>query len=158
MMGQIELGDGNRPARLLVILGVVWMALAAGLLIYQLSNPAAIKIEWDTATEIDAVGFYLYRSQSADGAFALVNEELIPSRGDAQSGATYEYTDTEVLPGETYYYLLEEVEFDSTTNRYVDDIFSYSVPQTWWVTLISAASALVGLAFLVAGVKDQGNR
>lgn len=158
MIAQIEGGQANRPARLLVFLGVVWMALAVGLLIYQLSNPPAIKIEWDTATEIDAAGFYLYRSQSPDGAFVPVNEEMIPSQGDAQTGATYEYTDREVLPGETYYYLLEEVEFDSSTNRYVDDIFSYSVPSSWWVNLISAGSALAGLALLVAGMKEQRNQ
>ena len=141
--------------RLLIFLGILWLLLALGLLLYQTTTPAAVEVEWDTATEIETAGFFLYRSDSEDGEFLLLNGDLIPSKGDAQSGGTYSYLDKDVIPGETYYYLLEEMELDSTRSRYLDDIFSYSVPRTWWVMLISALGLVIGVALLVAGLRER---
>ncbi len=153
-MSQMEPAQRLGSARLLSMMGVAWLVLAAGLLIYQLSRPATIQIEWDTATEIDSAGFYIYRSQAPGGDFIAINQELIPSKGDALTGATYSYVDEDVVPGETYYYILEEVEFDSSANRYDEEMFSYRVPQTWWVNVVSAVSALVGLALLISGQRE----
>jgi hypothetical protein len=114
-----------------------------------LSNPASVRIEWDTATEVETAGFNIFRSQSPEGDFVSVNGELIPSLGDPQSGASYTYVDQDVLPGETYYYVLEEIEYDSTKNRYLDRMFSFDVPNRWWVIVTSVVSILIGLALLV---------
>ena len=139
-------------------MGSLWLLLAVALLYYQLAQPASIKVEWETATELNTAGFHLYRSQSPDDDFIRINESLIPSEGDASSGASYTFTDKQVTPGELYYYVLEEVEYDASTNRYDEDMFSYTVPPaSWWAVLLTAVSLLAGLALLVMGLRERKN-
>ncbi|MCB9422913.1 MAG: hypothetical protein H6667_24145 [Ardenticatenaceae bacterium] len=141
---------------LLFIIGSLWLVLAAWLLYFQM-NPA-INVEWNTATELQTAGFNLYRSPAADGEFVQINDKLIPSQGDGLTGASYTYRDKSVTSGETFYYLLEEVELDASTNRYENDIFSYTVPSVmWWAVVLTAVSLLAGLAFIVMGIRENKN-
>jgi hypothetical protein len=145
----------GRSATLMVIMGIFWLILAGALLFYQLATPPTVRVEWETATELDTAGFFLYRSLAADGEFEQVNQALINSEGNALTGAAYSYVDRQVEPGITYYYLLEEVQKDARTNRYEDDIFSYMVPRvTWWAVVLTAVTILIGLALLVSGIKE----
>ncbi len=140
----------------LIYTGILWLVLAAALLIYQTANPPSVRVEWETATELDTAGFQLYRSNLPVGDFELITPELIPSQGDSVSGAQYTFVDENVAAGETYFYVLEEVEYDSSTNRYEEDMFSYTVPRVaWWAILLSGISALAGLALLVTGLKER---
>ncbi|MFQ5398403.1 MAG: hypothetical protein ACE5E7_02270 [Anaerolineae bacterium] len=152
---EIELRQ-HRSSRLLMFLGALWLVLAAALLYYQLSSPVTIKVEWETATELNTAGFQLYRSNSPDGELTLLNKDgLIPGKGNSTSGARYTFVDKNVEAGKTYYYVLEEVEYDSTTNRYDDEQFAYSVPPvSWWVILLTAVSVVLGLALLVTGLRE----
>lgn len=147
----------RRSARLFAILGLVWLALAAALLAYQFLSPARVEVTWETATEQNTVGFNLYRSQSPEGDFVLVNEgEFIASQGGPVSGASYSYTDTGVAAGQTYYYVLEEIESDGSRIRYEDDLFAYEVPGvTWWLIVLAVASAAIGLAMLAAARREE---
>jgi len=138
-------------------MGVLWLLFAVVLVLYQLLNPPAVEVQWDTATEVDAAGFFLYRALTPSGDFSQVNDELIPSQGNAVSGATYTFVDQNVVPGQTYYYVLEEVEYDSSTNRYEEEMFAYTVPQTWWMIVTTAVCLLVGLALLISGLKESRN-
>jgi hypothetical protein len=71
----------------------------------------AIHIEWETATEIDNLGFNLYRSEADGGPYVKLNDALIPSQAPGSSiGAVYTYTDSLVQPGFTYYYKIEDVD------------------------------------------------
>lgn len=69
-------------------------------------------VYWETATEMDTLGFHLYRSDSGTpGTFSRLNEALIPSRSPGGGGgAYYEWLDAGAVPGRTYYYLLEDVD------------------------------------------------
>jgi hypothetical protein len=157
-MSPIKPDRPNNSAKLLIIMGILWLLLAAALLIYQFSIPASIEVEWETATELDTAGFHLYRGTSPDGEFTLVNQELIPSQGNAVSGATYAYTDHNVVPGQTYYYILEEVEADLSTNRYDNEMFSWKVPRVaQWAVLLTAVTVLAGLALLIMGLREGRN-
>jgi hypothetical protein len=157
MRQEPQTGEPNRGAsRQLMIMGMLWLLFALALLLYQILNPPAVKVEWETATEVNTAGFFLYRSDEESGAdFEAINDQLIPSRGNAISGAAYSYIDKDVTPGRTYSYVLEEVEFDSGTNRYEEDLFSYTVPQTWWMIVTSSASLLIGLALLLTSLKEN---
>lgn len=147
--------NNGRSANLIVLMGVFWLLLAGGLLFYQLATPPSVHVEWETATERDTAGFFLYRSKTVDGDFVRVNQTLIDSQGSPVSGATYRYVDRQVDPGVTYFYLLEEVQVDARINRYEEDIFSYTVPRvTWWAVILTAVTALIGLALLVSGIKE----
>jgi hypothetical protein len=71
----------------------------------------AIQIEWETRTEIDNVGFNVYRAETPDGELVRLNEFLIPSQmPGAAMGASYCYLDQDVRPGGTYYYWLESLD------------------------------------------------
>jgi hypothetical protein len=71
----------------------------------------AIQVEWETATELDNLGFNLYRSESADGPWAQLNEGLIACQAPGSPlGAVYTFEDRDVRRGATYYYRLEDLD------------------------------------------------
>jgi hypothetical protein len=76
------------------------------------THPAAdhILLSWETGSEVDNAGFNIWRSEVADGPYTKLNDALIPAEGDSESGASYTYTDTDVVKGVTYYYKLEDVD------------------------------------------------
>lgn len=106
--------------KILFGLSITIMALGAALLIWGLTelNKAIILIEWSTASELDTVGFNLYRSDNPEGPFEIVNASLVPSSSDPMTGGDYEYEDRSVIPGETYYYRLEDVDANGGTTHH----------------------------------------
>lgn len=71
----------------------------------------SILVVWETATEFNTTGFRLYRALeplaiNADWGMPIHTEQ---AAGDGFTGATYQYRDTDVVPGVRYYYLLEEL-------------------------------------------------
>jgi len=77
---------------------------------------AAILLTWETANELDLVGFNLYRSSGLAGERGVVNETPIAARlpGSAE-GNLYEYLDSEIETGIVYTYWLEVVTRSGTT-------------------------------------------
>ena len=74
-----------------------------------------VLLSWETATEIDNLGFNLYRRQAGTLGYAPLNAALIPSRSPGQGeGAAYTFLDVQVMPGTTYEYLLEDVDLNGT--------------------------------------------
>lgn len=72
-----------------------------------------VLLEWETASEVDNAGFNILRSESAPALnFVKINGEIIPGEGGGTFGATYSFIDSNVESGKTYYYQLEDVEFD----------------------------------------------
>lgn len=99
--------------------------LTGGFWSFQEGNPTAVTlasftatpqesgilIAWETAMEIDTVGFNLYRAQSPSGDWTRLNTALIPSQSlGSIFGATYTWFDEDMESGITYYYKLEDVE------------------------------------------------
>lgn len=66
-------------------------------------------IRWTTESELDIIGFNIYRSDTADGEFVKINNELIPPADDPFIGGEHAFVDENVTRGETYYYQLETV-------------------------------------------------
>jgi uncharacterized repeat protein (TIGR01451 family) len=68
-------------------------------------------VVWETASEIDNLGFNLYRSDVLPGSRVQLNSSLIPSRVPGSSmGATYSWEDGDVEIGEEYFYWLEDID------------------------------------------------
>lgn len=75
----------------------------------------AILLEWETATELDSLGFNVYRSQAAEGGRLQLNPALIPAQNPGTPlGATYRFLDETATPGITYYYWLEDLDVNGT--------------------------------------------
>lgn len=73
-------------------------------------NP--IVLTWETASEIDSLGFNLYRAEALLEKRTKINDSLIPTNlpPGSLTGAEYSYTDRYGKPGITYYYWLETVD------------------------------------------------
>ena len=69
-----------------------------------------VVVIWVTASEIDNVGFNLYRSESEIGGYVQLNSSIILAEGDSTQGETYEYVDYDVKNRKTYYYMLEDID------------------------------------------------
>jgi hypothetical protein len=73
----------------------------------------AIRLDWETASEIDNLGFNVYRSESLEGERVQLNAALIPRQNPGSPlGAVYTWRDGAVTPGVTYYYWLEDVDLN----------------------------------------------
>ena len=70
-----------------------------------------VKLEWVTESEIDNVGFNIYRSETENGTYTPINAALIPAKGSATQGAKYVFTDNIAKNRKTYFYKLEDVDF-----------------------------------------------
>jgi hypothetical protein len=81
---------------------------------------SAIQVEWETATEIDNLGFNLYRSTTMDGPAERLNEVIIPSQlaPGSSTGAQYLWLDEGVKAGVNYYYILEHVDIRGMSTRH----------------------------------------
>ena len=73
-----------------------------------------VVLEWTTESEINNMGFNIYRAESENGEYVQINEELIPAKGSATQGATYTFTDSAVKNRTTYFYKLEDVDTNGT--------------------------------------------
>lgn len=123
--------------------------LAIGLLVLGVigMRPGPVIVEWTTATELNTAGFNLYRSENAAGPFVKINEQMIPASSDSLVGGKYRFEDTTVMPGKTYYYQLEDVEYGGITTRHgplvvtVSGGFGIEQGLLFFAGIISAACA-----------------
>ncbi len=75
-----------------------------------------VLVAWETVSELDNLGFNLYRSTDEGVMGERLNEELIPSQAPGSGqGFRYEWADYGVSAGVSYYYWLEDVDFAGNT-------------------------------------------
>lgn len=78
----------------------------------------SVTVKWTTLNELNLVGFNVLRSDSAQGGYAAVNAQLIQALSIGQiNGNSYDFRDATVQNGNTYFYRIELVRPDGTTNR-----------------------------------------
>jgi hypothetical protein len=73
----------------------------------------SVTLEWRTGSELDNLGFHLYRGPSADGPWTRLTSSLIPGLGSSPLGQAYSWFDSGLVNGTTYYYRLEDVDTSS---------------------------------------------
>ena len=80
-------------------------------------NLDGVTLKWRTESEINNLGFDIYRSDARDGKYAKVNAKHIVGAGTDSTPHDYSFTDENVVVGKTYYYYVEDVDFSGKTNR-----------------------------------------
>lgn len=73
------------------------------------SEDGSVRVRWETASEIDTAGFYLFRMDVSTGEYTRINPELLPSVMTSPGGGSYSLIDNEALPDTWHTYLLVEV-------------------------------------------------
>jgi hypothetical protein len=93
-----------------LILSLLTFLVIAGLLAFTSWQGSQLTVLWATESELDIIGFNLYRAESADGDYVKVNDSLIPPAADPFIGGEHRYVDGNVTWGVTYYYKLETID------------------------------------------------
>jgi hypothetical protein len=75
-------------------------------------------LRWQTASEVDNLGFNVYRGAAKKGPWTKINPQLIPSSvpPGSPTGANYEWTDNQAP--KKVFYLLEAVDVNGATSQY----------------------------------------
>jgi len=79
----------------------------------SLPGQPEIYVEWETATEFNTAGFFVARSNFAQGPYACVSD-FIPHEGETVVGAQYAWLDETTVLSQTYFYRLEAINTDQT--------------------------------------------
>jgi len=126
-----------RTILLLLTIGGIFLMLYALFTFRE----AKIIIEWETASEVDTVGFDILRGETPEGEFVKINEQLIPASVDPFSDNFYTYTDDNAQSQTTYYYQLLDVEADGTTTTHGP--IEITATNQKWLELVLAGTMLL---------------
>ncbi|MEQ8821087.1 MAG: endonuclease [Sumerlaeia bacterium] len=78
-----------------------------------------VRVTWETAAEVDSLGFHIHRVAPDGGLGGQVTSGLVPATGSPLGGAFYEVLDSEALAtGESRGYFLVETETSGKTTTY----------------------------------------
>ena len=70
---------------------------------------SGVILNWATESELNNAGFYIYRSETKNGQFKVVNPSMIQGAGTTSDRNTYKWTDTTAKPNTRYYYRIEDI-------------------------------------------------
>lgn len=92
-----------------------------------------ITLEWETSSELNNEGFYLFRSLEQDRNFEQLNSEIIPGNGNSNTAHSYAFVDEDVNENTTYYYKLSSKDFNGQVLAYGSVVSSTALqlPQTF---------------------------
>ncbi|NQT23905.1 T9SS type A sorting domain-containing protein [candidate division KSB1 bacterium] len=77
-----------------------------------------ITLHWQTASEVDCIGFHVWRSELGVDRFECLTECAIPSCGNSSCGAEYCYTDSDIVPNKNYEYKIEALYMDGEIEKF----------------------------------------
>jgi len=78
----------------------------------------AVELTWQTTSELNNLGFHLYRAVTPEGSYERITASAIPGLGSSPVGARYRYVDSGLANGKTYFYQLEDIETTGRTERH----------------------------------------
>jgi Leucine-rich repeat (LRR) protein len=89
------------------------------------STPDGVHLRWRTQSEMNNLGFHVYRSWSAktlfslpsDGEYVRLTSTIIKGLGTDATPHDYSFLDETVQEGHTYWYVIEDLDFSGVTGR-----------------------------------------
>ena len=73
-----------------------------------------ILIEWETATEFNNAGFFVWASDAEDGIYDPISD-FFEAQGDGVTGVIYGFVDEDVEPAVPKYYKLEAIDLNQSS-------------------------------------------
>jgi hypothetical protein len=92
------------------------------------ADAGRVTVEWTTKSEINNLGFNLYRSVNG-GAEVKLNSTLIPGLISSVSGEQYTYSDTSAPAGTPVCYTLEDIDLKGTRTSHGPACVYWPAPQ-----------------------------
>jgi len=71
-----------------------------------------VELNWITESEVNNLGFNVYRSTNDEENYHNINGVLIEGAGNSSEANDYYFTDSEIVPGNRYSYKIEDVSND----------------------------------------------
>lgn len=82
------------------------------------SQEGCIVLIWQTESEVNNAGFHVWRSEIEDSEYTRITTALIPGRGNASTAHEYTFIDRNVENGVIYWYKIEAVSTDGSSEFY----------------------------------------
>jgi len=116
-------------------------------------------VEWSTASELNTVGFNIFRGDTPTDPGVRVNTELIPASEDTLTGGDYQYTDEDIVPGQVYYYYLEDVSADGATNRHGPiEVQAQATMKIGWALVITLAVVISFSVMVITWIRRKNQK
>jgi hypothetical protein len=77
-----------------------------------------ISIRWKTVSEVDCIGFHVWRSEIGSDVFQCLTGAIIPGQGNSSCGSEYCYLDSDVVPNRGYEYKVEVLYANGETKEF----------------------------------------
>lgn len=75
-------------------------------------------LRWKTASEVNNVGFDVYRSTAEDGPFERITPRPIPGAGTTDEPREYVWVDDTIEPEKAYWYFVESISLTGIRERF----------------------------------------
>ena len=85
-----------------------------------------VRLSWETASEFDNAGFHIQRREGNQIQFERISP-FMPSQGDPSSSNSYIYDDEDITIGKIYFYRLESVSADGSSEY--SDVLAINLQQ-----------------------------
>jgi hypothetical protein len=145
-----------------LVLAIQVSALMAAVVLARFEAAAqadnTIRVEWETGSEINTVGFRLYRNETGAGG-AWDGAIHTATAGNSPTGQTYAYIDAAVQAGVTYYYQLEDISVEGASTFHGPVSAGIGLPQnTGTPTRTPTATGVASVPTVGPGVQPTATR
>jgi hypothetical protein len=142
----------NQSRVIIITLSAVCIlaGIVLGIYVLQAGLHPTVVVEWETASELNTAGFNIYRSDNPQGPFDKVNSDLIPASPDSLTGGSYSYRDTQVATSGSYYYQLEDIDFNGNSTLH-GPIKVEAGRGNLWAVVLAIIVFFFGIIFLLLG-------
>jgi len=99
------------------------------------SEVSAVKLSWQTKSEIQNTGFNIFRADSGTSLFTMVasyvSNDSLKGLGTSSTGRSYDFTDNKVSSGSTYAYKIQSVASDGVKQDLTTLYVRVGVPKAY---------------------------